>query len=272
MGASSLQARYLVARSAQLVSTVAVALLAVACTNERPVTELAGSCGDVYKSQVCTWATMKGATVVTVGVTVPIASIENAPSAASMDWPPKADAVLDVPEAARKESGLNHFTLYWEATGHAPGPYLTPHFDFHFYTIGSTERMSIDCKDVTKPTALPTGYELPDVPLPPEMAKMIGVPALIGLCVPQMGMHSMLGTELASTGTFRGDMVIGYAKGKPVFIEPMISKGMLLEKKSFDLAIPSVPGIGAHPTKFHADWDASKQSYRFVLSEFAAAS
>ena len=214
---------------------------------------------------------MKGTSVLEVGLTVPIASIENAPTPVTMDWPPKSDAVLDVPEAARKESGFNHFTMYWEAGGHPPGPYLTPHFDFHFYTITSAERMTIDCKDSSKPTALPTGYELPDVPLPPDMAKMMGVPALIGLCVPTMGMHSMLGTELASTGTFRGGMVIGFIKGRPIFIEPMLSKGMLMEKKSFDLDIPTVPGIGAHPTKFHAEWDAAKQSYRFAFSAFAAA-
>jgi len=205
-----------------------------------------------------------------VGLTVPIASVENAPTTESMDFPPKPNAVLDVPEGARKESGFNHFTMYWEAGGHPPGPYLTPHFDFHFYTIASADRVTIDCKDVSKPTALPAGYELPDVPLPPDMAKMIGVPSLIGLCVPQMGMHSMLGSELASTGTFRGDMVIGYTKGKPIFIEPMISKGMLMEKKPFDLEIPVVPGIGAHPTKFHADWDPAKQSYRFRFSGFVA--
>ena len=101
---------------------------------------------------------------------------------------------------------------------------------------------------------------------------MLGVPALIGLCVPQMGMHSMLGTELASKGTFMGDMVIGFYKGKPIFVEPMISKGMLMQKKSFDLPMPTVPGIGAHPTKFHAEWNAAAQSYRFAFSEFSPAS
>ena len=155
-------------------------MLAGACSSETPVTEVAGSCADVNKAQVCTWAMMKGTSVVEVGLTVPIASIENAPTTATMDWPPKADAVLDIPEGARKESGLNHFTMYWEAAGHPPGPYLTPHFDFHFFTIPSAERMTIDCKDVTKPATLPTGYELRDEPLPPEMQKVMG-PALIGI-------------------------------------------------------------------------------------------
>lgn len=248
-----------------------VALLTIGCAKETPIAELAGSCGEVYKGQVCTWASMKGTSVVEVGLTVPIASIENAPSTEAMEWPPKPTAVLDVPEAARKESGLNHFTMYWESTGHPPKPFLTPHFDFHFYTIASSERATIDCKDVSKPASLPAGYELPDITLPPDMAKMLGVPAMVGLCVPNMGMHSLPAADLASSTAFRGDMVIGYIKGKPIFVEPMISKAMLMEKKSFDLDIATVPGIGAHPTKFHAEWDAAKQSYRFAFSGFATA-
>jgi hypothetical protein len=102
------------------------------------------------------------------------------------------------------------------------------------------------------------------------MAKMVGVPALIGLCVPGMGMHSLLQTEMDSKDMFRGTMVVGYYRGKPVFIEPMLTKVMLMEKKSFDLAIPQIPGMGAHPTKFQAVYDAAKNSYRFTFSDFIA--
>jgi hypothetical protein len=232
---------------------------------------VSGGCADALKAQVCTWARTQGANVVEVGATVPFASIANAPADDPMVWPPATAAVLDIPEAARKQSGFTHFTMYWEAGGHPPGPYMTPHFDFHFYTVPSADRMSIDCKDNAKPAALPTGFALPDIPLPPEMAKMTGVPTLVGLCVPQMGMHALLGTEMESKDPFRGSMVIGYYQGKPVFIEPMLSKTMLMEKKSFDLAIPAIQGIGAHPTKFHAEFDAAKQSYRFTFSGFAAA-
>jgi len=187
-----------------------------------------------------------------------------------MVWPPVAAATLDIPEPARKQSGFTHFTMYWEAGGHPPGPYMTPHFDFHFYTIATADRIAIDCKDVSKPTTLPAGFALPDIPLPPDMAKMMGVASLVGLCVPQMGMHSLLGTEMESKDPFRGSMVIGYTKAAPIFIEPMLTKAMLMEKKSFDLPIPAIPGMGAHPTKFHAEYDAAKQSYRFTFSGFVA--
>jgi hypothetical protein len=175
-------------------------------------------------------------------------------------------AVLAVPAAAQQQTGLTHLTMYWEAMGHPPGPYLTPHFDFHFYTASPAERLAMDCTDVSKPATLPEGYALPDQDLPPDMAKMIGVGTLIGICVPQMGMHSLPAAEFESTGLFRGTMVIGYYSGKAIFVEPMITKAMLMEKAAFDLPIPSIPGMsGNYPHAFRADYDAEKQVYRFVF-------
>ena len=91
---------------------------------------------------------------------------------------------------------------------------------------------------------------------------MAGVSTLIGLCVPHMGMHSLLTSELESKETFRGSMVVGYYHGKPVFVEPMVTRAMLMEKRSFDLPIPDIPGLsGAHPTKFHAEYDKQREAY-----------
>ena len=258
-------------RSARFMSSIALTAVIGACAKEASISEVSGGCADVYTAQVCTFASMKGTAVLEVGATVPIASIQNSPTVEAMVWPPVANAVLDVPEPARNESGLTHFTMYWEASGHPPGPYMQPHFDFHFYIVPNASRTAIDCKDVTKPAALPAGYALLDIPLPPDMAKMTGVSTLVGTCVPQMGMHSLPAAELESKDPFRGDMVVGSYAGKTVFIEPMVTKAMLMEKKSFDLPIPTIPGIGAHPTKFHAEFDAAKQSYRFALSGFVPA-
>jgi hypothetical protein len=77
--------------------------------------------------------------------------------------------------------------MYWEAGGHPPGTFLTPHFDFHFYAIGSAERSAIDCVDLSKPAELPAGYAFSDIQLPPP------IPA----------------TELASTEQFHAWMVVG---------------------------------------------------------------
>ena len=262
----------------RIAASLFVSLAALtACTKDAPkqavadtaTADLKGTCADVYKSPVCTFSKMQGSNVLEVGVVVPLASIENAPAKEAMVWPPKSLASVDLSDASRKQSGLSTFTMFWESEGHPPGPYLTPHLDFHFYTISAAEIAAIDCADLSKPTALPAAYALPDIPLPPDMAKMMGVKTLVGLCVPGMGMHAMPASELASKEVFRGTMVVGYYKGKPIFIEPMVTKAMLMEKKSFDLDVPNVPGMsGPHPTKFHADFDATKQEYRMIFSGF----
>jgi hypothetical protein len=253
------------------ISSVLLILAVVACSKEAPIVETRGPCVDVYTSPVCTWAKTQGDRLLEVGAVVPMASIESAPTGMPMVWPPVPVAVLDIPEAARPKSGLLHFTMYWEVGGHPPGTYMTPHFDFHFNRISSAERTGFDCSDTSKPTALPTEYALPDIPLPPEMSKMMGVPALIGLCVPQMGMHAIPASDLDAKEPFRAAMVVGYARGKPIFVEPMVAKATLMEKKPFDLVVPQIPGqTGAYPTKFRADYDATKQEYRLIFSEFSA--
>jgi hypothetical protein len=247
-----------------------LATVLCACAKEVPVVEVKGECVDAYQAQLCTWARMQGTTVVAVGLTVPTASIENAPDDQDMVWPPAITATLRMPESAQQQAGLTELTVFWEAHGHPPGPYLTPHFDFHFYTIPPAERSAIDCTDETKPAVMPAGYSLPDVILPPPLAEMAGVSTLIGLCVQQMGMHSLLTSELESTDTFRGSMVIGYYHGTPIFIEPMLTRSLLLERRSFDLPIPSIPGMtGAYPQAFRAEYDAQQQVYHFVFSDFA---
>lgn len=248
---------------------VMLAALAACAPKEVPVVEVAGECGEAFTARICTWAQMKGDSVLAVGADVPVAFVENAPEHADMTWPPTLAADIKMPEAARSQSGLDHLTVLWESMGHPPGAFLTPHFDFHFYTISQAERKAIDCADLSKPAELPAGYALPDAPLPPDMAKMTGRDTLIGLCVPQMGMHSLLASELESTTLMRGSMVLGYIKAKPIFIEPMISRAMLLEKGPFDLPVPELSGLsGPYPRTFKATFDAAKQAYRFTYSGF----
>jgi hypothetical protein len=255
-------------RMNRLVVAMFAAAAAAACASDGALVDVQGSCADVHGAQVCTWATTRGSSLVEAGAVVPIGSIENAPEHGPMTWPPAASAKIELPQSVRLQSGLSELTVFWESMGHPPGPYLTPHFDFHFYTIPSAEREAIDCTDLSKPAALPAAYGLPDVDLPPDMAQLTGLPTLVGLCVPTMGMHSLLDSEMKGADTFRATMVVGYYRGKPIFIEPMVTRAMLMEKKSFDLAIPSVPGMGAHPTRFRAEYDAAQSAYRFTFSAF----
>lgn len=255
------------------IAAAVVSLALGACAGSDAVVEVKGTCGDAFKGQVCTWATTRGTALVEAGAMVPIASIENAPADQPMVWPPVAAASLAMPDPALQQGGLNNLTMYWEAGGHPPGAFLTPHFDFHFNFASPADLAAINCKDLSKPAALPAAYGLPDIPLPPEMQKMMGDTALIGLCVPGMGMHALLASELERKDAFSGSLVIGYWKGKPLFIEPMLTKAMLMEKKSFDLPVPAIPGLsGARPAKFHAEYDAAKQAYKFTFSGFTAGS
>jgi hypothetical protein len=240
------------------------------CAAETPITEIKGECSAAFGAEVCASSKVQGENVLEVSLVVPMASIEGAPAEPPHEMTMDPAAKVNFAENIQQKTGITEFTYYWEATGHPPTPFMTPHFDFHFYLIPPAERMAIDCKDVSKPAELAAGYALPDEKLPPDVAKMLGTDVLIGVCIPQMGMHSLPAADLEATVPFRGNMVIGYWKTKPIFIEPMISRAMLLEKKSFDLAIPTVPGMtGPHPTIFHAEFDATANAYKFVFSGFA---
>ncbi len=252
--------------------TAVTALVLFACTSEAPITEVAGECADAFQAPLCSWATTQGDEVLAVGATVAVASISNAPDQMPMAWPPPMVATVGLPDVAREKTGLTHLTMYWEPMGHMPDAYMVPHFDFHFYTIPSGERDAIDCSDLTKPAALPDAYSLPDEELPPEFAAIAGVDKLVGVCVPEMGMHSLPTAELTSKVPFRGTMVVGYYRGSHIFIEPMVPHAVLMERRSFDLAIPTIPGrTGPLPTTFRAEYDPGQDAYRFTFSGIASA-
>jgi len=254
------------------VLVLALALGAGGLAREEALTEVPGACADVFGGEVCTWATLDDATLVEAGATIPLASIEGAPTDVPMVWPPVPEVSVDMPQAVTDQAGLRQLTVNWEAGGHPPGAFMTPHFDFHFYMASPADIAAVDCVDERKPAELPADYELPDIPLPPEMAEMLGVPVLVGLCVPQMGMHALLASETQRTAVFDGTMVIGYYRGTPTFIEPMISKAMLMKRASFDLDVPIVPGLtGSQPTRFRAEYDRVTDTYRFTLSGFVPA-
>jgi hypothetical protein len=254
------------------VTAMAVLLAAACAPKEVPVAETQGDCGAIYTGQVCTFAKLQGDSLLEAGAMVPIAMIDSAPAMSEMAWPPAPAAKLKLPEGVHGKGGLAQLTVFWESMGHPPAFFATPHFDFHFYVVPAGEEMGYDCKDLSKPASIAAGYVLPDIALPPELGKLTGVDTLVGLCVPTMGMHALLGDAMTAEGAMTGQMVIGYYAGKPIFIEPMVSKAMLLEKKSFDLPIPTIPGItGNYPRTFRAEWNEQLQAYRFVFSGFAPA-
>lgn len=251
------------ARVASVAALTVIALAGCADTTPEPPT-VEGECADVYGADVCTWATLTGSGVTEFGVTIPLASIERAPEQMEMVWPPVLVAMVKLPAGVTTAMGVDHLTVYWEPHGHPPGPYLTPHFDFHFYNIANDTREAIDCADLTKPADVPAGYRFADVEIP-------GVGMLVGLCVPAMGMHALLASEMESGEIFDGTMVIGYYHGSPILFEPMIARHMLMRRQSFDLPMPTVSGLPdgvRYPQSFRAEYDVATDAYRFVFSGF----
>jgi hypothetical protein len=249
-----------------LVAPVLV-LAAVACAPKKAAgpKEIAGDCKPIYGASICTWAEMADSQVVAVGATIPLATIDSAPHEGEMVWPPKPALVLAIPAEARAKVGADHLSFFWEPHGHPPATMMTPHFDFHIYVIGQSDREAIDCKDTAKPTALPAGYVLPDVNIP-----QLGM--LTGLCVPGMGMHAVPAQDTVGSAPFGGTMVYGYYAQRPIFYEPMISRAMLEERRSFTLPVPpqgDLPAGVHYPTKFEAVYDSTTPAYRFVFSGFS---
>jgi hypothetical protein len=224
------------------------------------------SCVTTLGAEVCAWVVLDGAEVVEMGATIPMALIESVPADAEMVWPPQALLSIDLPEEARAALGIDHMTVNWEAHGHPPRSFLTQHFDFHFYSIATKDVGAIDCSDESKPAALPDGYALPDIDVP-------GMGVLVGLCVPQMGMHAMPTPDVSATDAFAASMMLGYYGGRPVFFEPMVARDFLLRRADFALPMPSVEGLPAgvrYPAEFRADFDAQADAYRLVFSGFDA--
>lgn len=222
------------------------------------------SCAPVLEQEVCTWVLMEGGAVLELGVTVPLGLVETVPDDAEMSWPPQQLAAIALPEEVRARLGLDHLGINWEAHGHPPGPFLTPHFDFHLYSLTPDELRSVDCADESKPLSLPTGYALPDIDVP-------GLGMLVGLCVPGMGMHAMPENEIDASYPFRATMMLGYYGGEAIFFEPMVSRDQLLERSDFTLPIPAMgtlPDGVRYPTEFSAKYDSAKDQYELIMKGF----
>lgn len=221
-----------------------------------------GECQEVFGGQVCTWSREHGDELVAFGATIPLATIENAPLEGEMVFPPIALARIALPESVQKSTGVNHLGVNWEVHGHPPAPFMTPHFDFHFYTVDTGAVDAIDCSDLTKPEVLPETYVLPDETLPDGTV-------LVGVCVPAMGMHSLAEPELTATSLFEASMVVGYYSGNLVFIEPMIARDRLMRHEDFTVALPQVDAHGmgeSWPDGFSAHFDEPAGAWQLTFT------
>jgi hypothetical protein len=249
-----------------LIAAVSLMLGLVAAARSNDARATSSSCTPVMGSEVCTWVVTERGSATELGATIPMALIESVPIDVEMVWPPRELASVPLPAEAREALGIDHMGLNWEAHGHPPASFMTPHFDFHFYNITSAAVDAIDCVDDAKPATLPRGYALPDIDVP-------GMGTFIGLCVPKMGMHAMPGHEVDDTDAFQASMMLGYYGGQPIFVEPMVSRALLLSKSDFTLPVPAVVNLPAgvrYPHGFRAEYDTHADAYRLIFTGFNA--
>jgi hypothetical protein len=190
--------------------------------------------------------------VVSVGVTIPVKSFETVPS----DDPAFQSSVgLEMPDSVRDRVFIQLLRINWLPSGHGPAPYNPPHFDMHFYRGTKEEVTAISCADSGQfPAAiLADGYETPST------------------CVSGMGYHAWPSADI-QTNTFTASIILGYAAQQLVFVEPMITQELLLQRQSFERSIIRPSSAGGAPTLFPSHltvtYSATTDSYSFQFDQF----
>ena len=182
-------------------------------------------------------------------------------------YDPGARFQLSLPAEVLEQTLFDHIGIDFMYAGHEPGPFLVPHFDFHFYTVSDDEILAIDCVDEPMPDAarMPAPYIIPSTEMDPE-----------GTCVPAMGVHAIDPTAptLApdSTTPFSEHFVLGYHNAELIFIEPMIAQSTLAAGTELSGSVPR-PDTFGRTTLYPATWSlalsADGTEYEVVFSDFS---
>jgi hypothetical protein len=234
-----------------------------ACSGTDPITpgSTGGSSGDggsggstPAASKVTSFAhvTPEGE-ILGVGVVVPVKSFETVPD----DDPAFQSVGIEMPAEVREKTFLSFLRINWYASGHGPSPYGEPHFDLHFHRGTTAEIDAIDCSEEGPFSAalLSPLYQAPT------------------LCVSRMGYHAWPMVDLA-TNTFGASIILGYYAQKMVFIEPMITQALFLQRASFDRDIARPDSAGGaktlYPSHLTATYDAKADTYTLEFNHFAA--
>lgn len=212
-----------------------------------------GPTGKLFGKSVQSFAVLTAAGELrSVGVDVPLEAFVAAPA----DGPFQEELLLKMPQVGNTRAIVDHLRVNWLADGHGPVAYLEPHFDLHFHTRPVEEIDAINCRDRRQPAKdlVPAGYEAPT------------------LCVSEMGFHSWPSEDLKPDAKLTKTMVLGYYAQKLAFLEPMIAKTTLLEKKSFEMPIAKAASAGGdhalYPTRLLVTFDEAASRYTFTFDHF----
>ena len=154
---------------------------------------------------------------------------------------------------ARADIPFDFTMLNWNAHGHAPEPWLLPHFDIHFYQIPKSTvdairlgpcGIFIDCEDIARALEpVPAKYVHPDH-------------ASVGAAVGQMGNH-LIDTQTPELGdppvTFTHTWIFGAYDGRVIFHETMATQAFLASGQDLcaDIKQPEARAqAGYYPTRY----------------------
>ena len=224
---------------------------------------IVGDTAIIAGGEVSVWARVNGGNkVIWVGLTIPLSMVENMPAPGS--GPAGAVAVLNFPPVVQATTYFNHFEIHSNLHGHHgagadPHRYVAPHFDFHFYGIPMAQVSSIPAGLFFAPVPanrLPAGYAQPEV-----------------FSVPQMGRHASTPAEIAATDHWLYSMHAGFLPnaGYMHFVEPMVTREMLLLRKNFSLPVPTPAVLGRatnYPTECVMLYDKDADAYHIVFKGF----
>lgn len=174
---------------------------------------------------------------------------------------------VPLPEAAI-EAGYDHVSLDWMPHGHEPeGMFTVPHFDVHFYMTTEAERLAIDPADprfMEKAANRPAADLMPATYMPPPAPEP----------VPAMGEHWLdMNDPVLAGQPFEAVLIYGAWDGEVTFVEPMVTRDLLLSKRDFggELAQPErVAEAVSLPGAWQVGYDAGAGVHRVSIDGLVA--
>ena len=264
----------------------------------------------VYNGQqVRSFFSHNGNEIHALGVEVPAAMYDTAPmdppSDGRYDVPGEAadaagatawyccgyEIVVPLPESALRMSAFREVVLNWNPKGHIPpGVWDTAHTDFHFYFMGSDERLAIgrarDSHDMcVRPN--PLGPEPPMVPFPQSCAQLDLTAAVlpddqmapgysnVGAIEPAMGNHLLdLATHEFHGEAFTHTFIYMSNAGRLTGMEPMITLAYLRSLEApvrVPISMPAAfPLAGLYPTEYVMEYDRGAGVFRVSYENWKA--
>jgi hypothetical protein len=228
----------------------AVVSFAAACSDSTnpSVAELKGAPVAIGNGTARTFVRTDGSAQPTaIGIELSTTALDNLPTATT-EW------TLALPTGVAAPP-WDHVAINWNPQGHEPvAIYGVPHFDFHFYTISPAEQMQI--------AGGPDNTPVPDANVPQDYASQV-------ISVPMMGVHwaDTLSSEFHGS-PFDKTFIYGFYQGKMVFVEPMITRAMLLSQPNVTAKVKQPQAFqrsGFYPTEYSVQYDPAAKNVRITL-------